>query len=77
MKIPRILHRIYAGLTGYFWLPCPICKEYFGGHEKNSGSLYSDRYSGRTVCSNCVGEADKRNDELFKSLPPEIIYVDR
>ena len=33
MKCPRFLHRWYACLMGYFWLPCPLCREYFGGHE--------------------------------------------
>lgn len=30
---PRWLNRIYARLLGYFWLPCPLCVEPFGGHE--------------------------------------------
>ena len=29
----RRLHRIYAGLFGYFWLPCPTCGREFGGHD--------------------------------------------
>jgi len=29
----RALNRIYAALLGYFWLPCPICGQEFGGHE--------------------------------------------
>jgi hypothetical protein len=29
----RILHRLYAHLFGYFWLPCPLCGRMFGGHE--------------------------------------------
>lgn len=29
----RTLNRIYAWLFGYFWLPCPVCGKYFGGHE--------------------------------------------
>ena len=31
----RFLHRIYARSFGYFWLPCPLCGEMFGGHEIN------------------------------------------
>lgn len=31
--LPRFLHRWYARLFGYFWLPCPLCREPFGGHE--------------------------------------------
>jgi len=29
----RRLHKTYAALLGYFWLPCPICGQHFGGHE--------------------------------------------
>lgn len=30
---PRWLNRLVARLTGFFWLPCPLCKRPFGGHE--------------------------------------------
>ena len=33
----RWLNKIYASLTGYFWLPCPLCKQEFGGHEWKTG----------------------------------------
>jgi hypothetical protein len=29
----RTLHRLYAHWAGFFWLPCPLCGRYFGGHE--------------------------------------------
>lgn len=29
----RLLNKFYAWAFGYFWLPCPICGKYFGGHE--------------------------------------------
>lgn len=29
----RAVHKFYANMNGYFWLPCPICKQEFGGHE--------------------------------------------
>lgn len=31
--IPRWAHRLYARILGYFWLPCPRCGRWFGGHE--------------------------------------------
>lgn len=31
--IPRRLHQLYAWALGYFWLPCPLCRRPFGGHE--------------------------------------------
>lgn len=42
MKLPRFLHRCYAFLMSYFWLPCPLCKEYFGGHEVTHWRSISD-----------------------------------
>lgn len=32
MKL-RALNKLYAAVMGYFWLPCPLCKQEFGGHE--------------------------------------------
>lgn len=32
-RLPRRLHELFAKLNGYFWLPCPLCGELFGGHE--------------------------------------------
>lgn len=29
----RWLHRFYAWVMCYFWLPCPSCGRYFGAHE--------------------------------------------
>lgn len=31
--MPRILHRLYAAVRGYFWTDCPVCGAFFGGHE--------------------------------------------
>ena len=33
MKLFRRLNKLYANVFGYFWLPCPVCGEDFGGHE--------------------------------------------
>lgn len=35
MRRPRWVNRLYANLLGYFWLPCPICGQMFGGHERS------------------------------------------
>ncbi len=32
MKL-RNLNRAIALAEGYFWLPCPVCGQEFGGHE--------------------------------------------
>jgi hypothetical protein len=31
--LPRAVHRAYAYVAGYFWLPCPLCGAMCGGHE--------------------------------------------
>jgi hypothetical protein len=70
MKFKRLYHRIYAWWFGYFWLPCPVCGEYFGGHEwghdsRGSVSLLKadDPARGKGVCSNslCISFAQVQN----------------
>jgi hypothetical protein len=58
MSAPRFLHRAYAWLWGYFWLPCPACGRMFGGHETGghmnlpvSGSIGL----GWATCRKCPG----------------------
>jgi hypothetical protein len=29
----RPWNKAYAKFNGYFWLPCPLCGQMFGGHE--------------------------------------------
>lgn len=57
---PRWLHRWYANWAEYFWLPCPICGEDFGGHELIT-MWWKTRGSGVGICPNCVEEAHRRN----------------
>lgn len=59
---PRWLQRIRAWLGAYFWLPCQLCGEYYGGHEWNSKDILLETPSkGRGVCANCGDEARRRN----------------
>jgi hypothetical protein len=53
----RWLHKTYANVMGYFWIPCPSCGEMFGGHETPT----SDDYRGlqqhearRIFCPKCA-----------------------
>ena len=57
----RWLHRLYARLRGYFWLPCPICGQMFGGHERGCGDLMTSWTDGVCVCPRCAAEAERRN----------------
>lgn len=38
MIYPRFLARFFAWFAGYFWLPCPVCKEPFAGFEALPGA---------------------------------------
>jgi hypothetical protein len=55
-KRPRWREHLYALLHGYYWLPCPICGEPHGGHEKNNGDWYQGQGGGFVVCANCAAE---------------------
>jgi len=35
----RRLNRAYAYAAGFFWLPCPVCGQMFGGHELSDYSV--------------------------------------
>ena len=38
----RFIHQNFARQYGYFWLPCPVCHEPFGGHEWGPGDEDGD-----------------------------------
>lgn len=58
----RELHRRYARLLGYFWLPCHLCGTMFGGHEwKDRNGLSCRVYPyplqpmlGMGICPDCT-----------------------
>ena len=54
--MPRFLHRWYAYLMGYFWLPCPLCEEYMGGHEWTNHDGIRGAAAGMTqgICNACA-----------------------
>ena len=72
MPVSRLLNKIYANLSGYFWLPCPICGRMFGGHECSDSVLMKTETSGNCVCKNCGQKADELNIEKF-SISKRII----
>lgn len=60
---PRFLHRSWAFLRGHSWIPCPICKRRFGGHEWGAGNeLWITERDSVAVCPRCVDEAKERNE---------------
>jgi len=52
----RLLNRIYAKLHGNFWLPCPVCGCYFGGHERGGGQVLRAPTSATVTCPDCPGD---------------------
>ena len=61
----RFLNKLYANLLGYFWLPCPVCGKYFGGHEHvETVPLINSDGRAFGVCSHdCGKKAQKINDK--------------
>ena len=57
----RLFNKWFAKFFGYFWLPCPLCGEMFGGHEwqfdniYNSACINTDRVGIRQgICPDCT-----------------------
>ena len=75
----RTLAKIWAHLWGYFWLPCPICGEMFGGHEGSLGVLIVAPGDARLTCSklSCRVEAARRNaqPELLSKLRQAVFLL--
>jgi hypothetical protein len=67
MRLPRWIHKVYAKLFGYYWLACPLCGQFFGGHEE-CGILMTSKTEGETVCVNCRYLAETINAGTWKSL---------
>jgi len=63
--LPRWVHKLYAWYFGKFWLPCPLCNRYFGGHETKV-ALMDNKYYGRCVCKACSEKAKKYNEKWYK-----------
>lgn len=49
----RWLNKIYAKLNGYFWIPCPVCGQYFGGHEWDDENTIYEGNRGTGICRDC------------------------
>lgn len=52
----RRFHRWFAFLSGYYWLPCPLCGREYGGHEHGERIPDQSRGEGYAVliCSECT-----------------------
>lgn len=68
----REYNKQFALNNGYFWLPCPLCGQEFGGHEwekesngKKTAIKTDEPAIGKGICPDCV-EADKGNWPGYK-----------
>ena len=71
----RWLAKLHANTLGYFWLPCPICGQMFGGqevdvHKENSFAMTSWS-GGKCVCPDCRsnGKAEEYNQKWMIENP--------
>ena len=63
--IPRFLHWVWAGLCGYYWLPCGICKRPYGGHE----NCWASDLKGHGACPDCAVNGKAFTTETILTLP--------
>jgi hypothetical protein len=52
----RTLHRLWARLFGYFWLPCDHCGRCVGGHERGWQARNSQT-GASFLCPRCAPDA--------------------
>lgn len=82
--IPRWVHRLYAWVCGFYWLPCPLCGQHFGGHEWHDGdslvlhSTHCDTCGSgflhaQGVCHACGPEARRLNAERWPNAPRPVV----
>lgn len=50
--LPRWVNHLYTFVVGYFWMRCPECQEYFGGHECGIARA-KDPDRGHSCCNRC------------------------
>lgn len=72
----RARRQAYAREHGYFWLPCPLCGEQFGGHEWGGPPGYEhtipdpdDPMLGHGICPACT-MAGRGNEAWGIPVPP-------
>ena len=83
----RRFNKIYAKVFGYFWIPCPICGQMFGGHEwKSYDGMSSAIRTGKPginkgICKDCTlkGLGDKPdyiflNDAISMEIKEKAVW---
>ena len=71
---PRFVARFFAWFGGYFWLPCPVCKEPFAGFEASfAGGVVVKEADGEhmyCVCQkpSCVAEGQRQKMDYMQGI---------
>jgi hypothetical protein len=81
--IPRWAHHLYAKAGGYFWLICPMCGRYFGGHQWRDiggqsshvsrvelflvNGLYQQITRSRAICPDCTKAGYGEQDRSYEN----------
>lgn len=73
--IKRRFHQAWAQAFGYFWLPCPLCGNEFGGHQWRDidgkpSSIPTEPHEPGTaqgICPDCT-----RAGKGHRPLPPQL-----
>lgn len=64
---PRWEARQYADQNNYFWLPCVLCNQWYGGHEvmdKGLVGVFINNNASISTCPNCEQEARRLNKQF-------------
>lgn len=71
----RTFNRLRAKLNNYFWLPCPLCGRYFGGHEwlihYDLVATIPDENNERVnigICPDCTLDGKGRRRDVLRGL---------
>ncbi len=62
MRAPALFRQVRAFLTGYFWLPCPLCGKCFAGYEWTAPDQFilTPTGVGTAICPACIPEARRQ-----------------
>lgn len=72
MIYPRFVARFFAWLLGYFWLPCPVCKQPFAGFEAaiGSGVIVDEPDGPHAYCTclkpSCMAEGERQRMDYMQ-----------
>jgi hypothetical protein len=78
MRLPRWVHKLYAGMFGYFWLPCTLCGREYGGHEWRKGhAIYdeSDLNYGHGICDDHDSDYIRLEDGTLQSRDSSLRFA--